>query len=47
MHCGKSLYDWQKDLNNEFSLGELYRLAIEGRDFPHVALSNKNIISEV
>ena len=46
MHCGKSLYDWQKDLNNEFSLGELYRLATEGCDFPRFVLRHKGIISE-
>ena len=29
---GKTLADWQKELRFQFSLGELYRLALEGRD---------------
>lgn len=32
-HQGKMLPEWQKELKNEYSLGELYRMASEGCDF--------------
>lgn len=33
IHQGKTLDEWQKLLNGQFSLGELYRMAQENVDF--------------
>lgn len=33
MHQGKMLTEWQKLFKNQYSLGELYRMAKEGADF--------------
>lgn len=38
MHQWKTLAEWQKDFKNEFSLGELYRMAKEGADFQRMLL---------
>lgn len=33
LHQGKMLPEWQEIFNNEYSLGELYRMAKDGTDF--------------
>lgn len=34
VHClGKTLEEWQKAFSNNFSLGELYRMMLEGKNF--------------
>jgi len=46
MHQGKLLSEWAKDLNFEFTLGELYRMASAGEDMHRFLLRHKGIISE-
>ena len=45
-HQGKSLKEWQEELNNEFTLGEIYRMVKDGTDLSHFVLSQKGIVSE-
>lgn len=33
MHQWKMLPEWQKELKNQYTLGELYRMSTEGCDF--------------
>ena len=44
-HQGKSLKEWSKELNGEFTCGELYRMAKDGEDLQKFMLERKGHVS--
>lgn len=45
MFHGKMLTEWQKELNYEFSLGELYRMTKDGCDIGLIGLRIQGCIT--